>query len=452
MADAVVDIASRAEFRHATVRCLAAAAFCVFAERVSGFDIQGKIDACHAGGGGVVSVPAGVYANQKPIMLRSNVELRLEEGATIHASTNSSDYPWMPGWNRGAFIYSTGATNVAVSGKGTVECSGDKMPHAEKTDGRWRGIHFFRCRDVRLEDFTLRSANSWGCYLQECDGVEARRLTVFNHANYNNDGLDIASRNVLVEDCDIDAEDDALVFKNHNPDFVVENVVVRRCRLSSNTSYVKIGTETYGGFRNIRVADCELDCRIPVTKRHPYVDVPGLATAHTGAAGLSVLIVDGGYAEDVAFSRIRMKRGIMSPIWVRLDNRKNHADGKDSFIRNIVFENVEMDLPSTSYIPCAITGIEGMRPKGITLRNVKLRHLACGDSAIVSKKVPEKKGSYPGCRQFKCVLPACGFYLRRADDVKFEHVKIESAGKEVRDIIVGEDSTWRFACSEGEMQ
>ena len=83
------------------------------------------------------------------------------------------------------------------------------------------------------------------------------------------------------------------------------------------------------GFRNIRVTDCELDCRVPVTKRHPYIDVPGLATTQTGAAGLSVLMVDGGYAEDIVYSRIKMKRGIMSPIWIRLDKRNENKDGKE---------------------------------------------------------------------------------------------------------------------------
>lgn len=417
---------------------------CSFSNQTSSFDIQSKIDSCHEKGGGSVIIAPGRYFDIKPIVLKSNVELCLEEGAMLYASTNYSDYAYMPGWNRGAFISAVGATNVAITGKGVIECSGDRMPHVEKTDGRWRGIHFTGCRNVRLEDFTLRSAHSWGCYLQECDGVEIRRIVIFNHANYNNDGLDIASKNVLVEDCDIDAEDDALVFKNHNPEFVVENVAVRRCRLSSNTSFVKIGTETWGGFRNIRVTDCELDCRVPVTKRHPYIDVPGLATTQTGAAGLSVLMVDGGYAEDIVYSRIKMKRGIMSPIWIRLDKRNENKDGKESYIRNVLIEDVEMDKPTTSYIPSSITGASGLRPRNIIIRRVKVRPLPCTDIGMVSKNVPEKRRSYPGCRMFKCVLPASGFYLRHSDDIKFEDFSVQSTEKDVRDIIVAEDSIWNL--------
>ena len=46
-------------------------------------------------------------------------------------------------------------------------------------------------------------------------------------ANYNNDGFDIEAKNVLIEDCDIDVEDDAICGKIHDPAFVSENVVAR---------------------------------------------------------------------------------------------------------------------------------------------------------------------------------------------------------------------------------
>ena len=196
----------------------------------SSADLQARIDACSAAGGGVVRVEQGLHENMQPIVLKSNVELRLDAGAILQATTNYGAYAYMPGWNRGAFITAIGMTNIAIAGEGRIECSGDRVPVVEGVDGRWRGIHFLRCRNVRLTGFTLASSHSWGCYLQECDGVAVKGLKVFNHANHNNDGLDIASRNVTVEDCDIDSEDDAIVFKNHNPDFVVENVSVRNCR------------------------------------------------------------------------------------------------------------------------------------------------------------------------------------------------------------------------------
>ena len=67
-------------------------------------------------------------------------------------------------------------------------------------------------------------------------------------------GIRIEAANLLVEDCDIDSDDDAICFKSDLRDFTVENVVVRNCRLSSNCNAVKFGTSWVGGKgRNILV-------------------------------------------------------------------------------------------------------------------------------------------------------------------------------------------------------
>ena len=405
-------------------------------------DLQARIDACSASGGGVVRVGQGFHADMNPIVLRSNVELRLDAGAVLQATTNYGAYAYMPGWNRGAFISAIGATNIAITGEGRIECSGDRAPFVARVPGRWRGIHLYRCRNVRLERFHLANSHSWGCYLHECDGVAVKGLSIINHSNYNNDGLDIASRNVTVEDCDIDSEDDALVFKNHNPDFVVENVTVRNCRLASNSSFVKLGTETWGGFRNIRVSDCELDCRTFISKRSGYRGTPGVTTMNTGLDGLSIMVVDGGFAEDIVYSRIRMKRGMMSPIFIRLDKRNARADGKPTYLRNVTIEDVEMERPTTSYVASSITGASGLRPSDITLRRIRVRPLACKDAAIANVPVPEGEGRYPCCRLFGCALPAHGFYLRHADRVTFEDVSVEPTETDVRKPIVAEDASY----------
>ena len=49
--------------------------------------IQSAIDTCANSGGGRVTVPAGVYLTGT-IWLRDNVELHLEHGSTLKASTN----------------------------------------------------------------------------------------------------------------------------------------------------------------------------------------------------------------------------------------------------------------------------------------------------------------------------------------------------------------------------
>ena len=54
--------------------------------------IQQAIDECSKGGGGRVVVPAGNFKTGT-IILKSNVNLHLEQGATLYGSTRLEDYP-----------------------------------------------------------------------------------------------------------------------------------------------------------------------------------------------------------------------------------------------------------------------------------------------------------------------------------------------------------------------
>ena len=54
--------------------------------------IQGAIDACAAKGGGTVRLTAGTYLSA-PIVLKSNITLQLDKGATLLGSPDHADYP-----------------------------------------------------------------------------------------------------------------------------------------------------------------------------------------------------------------------------------------------------------------------------------------------------------------------------------------------------------------------
>ena len=53
--------------------------------------IQQAIDACNKGGGGRVIIPAGNFKTGT-IILKSNVNLHLEQGATLYGRTRLEDY------------------------------------------------------------------------------------------------------------------------------------------------------------------------------------------------------------------------------------------------------------------------------------------------------------------------------------------------------------------------
>ena len=58
--------------------------------------INAAIDACNKKGGGVVVVPAGLWATG-PITLKSNVNLHLQTSAMLLFTTDKSNYPIVEG-------------------------------------------------------------------------------------------------------------------------------------------------------------------------------------------------------------------------------------------------------------------------------------------------------------------------------------------------------------------
>ena len=92
---------------------------------------QRAIAACSASGGGTVHVPPGTYRSG-PIALASHVNLHVGAGARIIFSRDFDDYPlirfrWQ-GFDAASCtppLYGRGLENVAITGEGTFDGSGD---------------------------------------------------------------------------------------------------------------------------------------------------------------------------------------------------------------------------------------------------------------------------------------------------------------------------------------
>ena len=386
---------------------------------LAGEDIQSKIDAAFTSGGGVVRIAPGLHVSPA-LRLKTGVTLHLEKGAVLQAETNLSAYARNEGH---AFILAESADRVAIEGEGVIDGGGELFP-ADSLDFRQqpRLVWFRDCRNVRIEGVTLRNGRRWMCYLARCDGVLVRKVKIRSLHQRKGDGFDIESKNVLIEDCDIETQDDSIVFKAHSMDYAVENVTVRNCRLASNCNLIKVGTETLGTIRNIVVEDCV--CRRASTTfaqdRREWVEFKGcgIPNGPYALAGIGLAVLDGGRLENMTVRRIALNDSCLVPVFVRLARRNARKLPGDSFLRNVVIEDVTgTALSSTG---CSITGLEDMRPSGITLRNVNLK-MRNGDVVPVDP-LPElpQKGLYVG--MWRSAMPAYGFYLRHADNVKFENV------------------------------
>ena len=167
-----------------------------------------------------------------------------------------------------------------------------------------------------IEGVRMRNAGSWMQHYRGCDGLTIRKIDVFNHVAYNNDGLNVDScRNVTIEDCRVDSDDDGIVLKSLSLD-PCRNVTIRRCTVSATATRSKWAPS------RAAVSSTSRSPTAPSTRRgSPKI----YGAARPG--GIALEIVDGGTLRNVRVSSIRID-GVTAPVFLRLGNwARVYADG-----------------------------------------------------------------------------------------------------------------------------
>jgi polygalacturonase len=418
-------------------------------QTVNTVPIQKAIDQVHGQGGGRVLVPKGRFVTGT-LYLKSHVRLVLLAEAVLLGSRSLADYPTdNPGSGEviahqkapsenvmtahnaiQALIVADQAMNTGIEGPGTIDGRGqpDAFP-VRINDGKDLGLRpmlmrFHKCQNVRIEDVTLRNAASWGVHLVDCDKVYVQRANIHNRANENNDGLDIdGCRDVHITHCNISSGDDAICLKSSfgKPN---ENIFVRNCVLSSNTSAFKTGTSSRAGFRNIIISDCVM--------------------REVKMGAIKLLCVDGGTLENVLIQNILMDR-VEGPLFIRLGNRGESYETpepgggpvKVGAVRNITVSNVRATVTTTDKVGSGImiSGIPGHSISNIRLANIDIRFPGMGPTEPPPRKVPEDENRYPE-QSFFGALPSYGMFIRHASDVDLHGVRLGFEGEEKRPAFV----------------
>lgn len=284
------------------------------------------IEAQSKKGGGVVLVPAG-YWYTGPIVLKNNINLHLASGAFILFSKDKEQYPlvkanWegQPQMRCQSPISAEDQTNIAITGKGTIDANGDVWRAVKKeklNETQWKALlntggllsedkktwfpsekyakgnaikepgllkperdiafydsvkDFFRpnmvvftnCKKVLLEGVTFQNSPAWCLHPLLCEDLIVRNVTVKNpwYAQ-NGDGIDVEScKNILIEGTVFDVGDDGLCMKSgrdaegRKRGRPTENVTIRHCTVYAAHGGFVIGSEMSGGCRNINVTKC----------------------------------------------------------------------------------------------------------------------------------------------------------------------------------------------------
>jgi polygalacturonase len=385
--------------------------------------IQSAIEAASKAGGTVL-VPAGTFKTRE-LRLRSNMTLNLEKDAVLLGAAEKSAY------TQGAFILANGASKLSITGQGTIDGNGGAPGFAggNNSSGRPRLLRLANCKNVVVTDITLRNSATWTFNISRCDTVRIQRVKINSFANWNNDGIDLDAKNVYISDCNILAQDDGLCLKSESPDFVVQNVVAERCTVASQCNFIKFGTASEGGFKNIRIRDM-------VLKTHPFGNTKFFGDQWLGGlSGIALEMVDGGVIDDVTIERVVMQSGVWNPIFIRLHRRSDAVPM--GTLRNVALRDI-ISLQPTTRQASNISAYKGAIIQNVSLENIFLNGIGGGTTNEKSVANADPVG-YPESRFWNSNLPAYGLWFRNIDGLKLSNIHLNLLKPDARPAIVYEN-------------
>ena len=407
--------------------------------------LQAAVDACAEAGGGTVLVPAGDYL-VGTVVLRSHVHIHLEAGATLIGSTDFvNDYlpheefegtPYQDishtYFDHSLFVAKS-CTDIGFSGYGKIDMQGVWLPEQVEMKGfkTYRTVKvfaFLSCTDLVFADFSVLRATDLCMWLYDCERVRIHGLFM----DVLVDGISPdACRDVVISDCILNCDDDALVLKASLPlgkRIACEHIAISNCIVSSNANAIKIGTETNGDFRNITVTGCVI--------------------RNVQACGLTVQSTDGAHVSGIFFSNITM-HNVGTPIFVRLGSRLRGPEGTTvGSISDISFQNIYAYFPKETYAatPIHLPGqrnvddtttpwpytsmVAGMPDhpiENITMRDVSI--VSYGGEALADAlptPLPENDKAYPSPSLYGWhkALPAHGLLLNHVKGVTLADISL----------------------------
>jgi len=369
--------------------------------------IQQAIDNCKTGD--IVYLPAGTYKTGA-LKLHSNMELYLEEGATLQGTDHPEDY--LPRiWSRfegtellcyssllnlGELDHKSGPNceNILIRGKGTIASGGrvlaerviaseterlkdelaalgDKIREYEKPEtlpGRVRPrlINISNCKNVRISGVTLKNGASWNVHMIYSDGIVTDHCKFYSENVWNGDGWDPdSSSNCAIFGCVFYTGDDSIAIKSgKNPEGneiarPSDNIKIFDCKCALGHG-ITIGSEMSGGVKDVKIWDCDMGdslCGIEIkgTKKR------------------------GGYVRNVQVRDCRVSRLLFHSVGYNDDGT---GAGVAPVFENCTFENVWITGKCLNhdhkYYEMNCMELVGFDEPGHALRNILLKDITLG--------------------------------------------------------------------------
>ena len=378
---------------------------------------------CSKKGGGRVVVPKGEWLTGA-IRMQSHVNLVVEEGATLKFAFEPELYPLVKTswegigcWNYSPCIYAYQATDVALTGKGTIDGNGnrqtwwpmcgaprygfvkgetkeaqslgsraqllkyaeDGVPWDERKFGMGKGlrpqlVNFVESDGILIKDLRLINSPFWVIHPLLSKNITVDGVFVKNDGP-NGDGCDPeACDGVLIQNCTFDTGDDCIAIKSgRNNDGRLwnkpsQNIIIRNCKMADGHGGVVIGSEISGGCRNVFAENCYMDS--------PHLDrVLRIKTNNCR----------GGLIENINMRNVTVGQCNEAVLRINLDyeSREECYRGFEPTVRKVYMENVTSKESKYGVQIIGLNNIENVYD--ITVKNCKFDGVSKAPVSISGK-------------------------------------------------------------------
>lgn len=359
--------------------------------------IQRAIDEASKSGGGVVIIPKGTFLSGA-LFFKPKTHLYISEGGVLKGSDDIGQYPKqasrMEGQNLDyypALVNAYGVNGFTISGKGTIDGNGmkfwDSFWERRKQNrnctnlevSRPRLIFVWNCKDVQVQDVRLHNSGFWTSHYYKCSNVKILNLHIFSpHEPVkapSTDAIDIdACSNVLIKDCYMSVNDDAIALKGGKGPWADQdpnngentNILIEGCEFGFCHSALTCGSEAIHN-KNVLMRNCVvreamrvlwLKMRPDTPQKYEFITVESI----TGEAFSLIYIkpwtqffdLQGrkdtpiSYSENITLKNIDLKCQIFFDVAIGDNNR----------LKNFTFENLNITATNGSFDLKPIDGVK----------------------------------------------------------------------------------------------
>ncbi len=318
--------------------------------------IQKVIDKAASEGGGVIVIPTGTFLSGS-LFFKPGTHLYIERGGTLMGSDRIRNFKLVETRIEGqtinyfaALVNADGCDGFTMGGEGTINGNGHnyweefwirRKFNKECTNLealRPRLVYISNSKNVTVQDINLINSPFWTNHLYRCENVRYLDCYIFAPTSGvkapSSDAIDLdVCKNVLIKDCYMSVNDDAVVLKggkgtyadknpNNGP---CSNIIIEDCTYGKVHGCLTLGSESIHD-RNIILRRCKvgqaqrvlwLKMRPDTPQHYEYITVEDIT----------------GTCQE--FLTVRP--------WTQFYKKENRPDMPLSKCNNITLRNIKMD-------------------------------------------------------------------------------------------------------------